>query len=529
MQNKFDVVIVGAGHNGMIAAAYLAKAGLDVAVFEKNGWVGGMSTTYEFIPGYKFSTGAMYFGALGPTMGKDLELYERGYKLFPLDPADPWLWAPHPDGKYYADYLDPNKTVAFLEKMFTKQDAIAYKKWIGLWASLAHAFMPMMMNPPVSLGDVLSMFRSPEEQAFIRRVLFYGLDELLDEFGFVSDGPKGYLAHFTNDLGWIGPKSPMSALACGMHYIEPVPDEAPDQIPMVGMPAGGLGPCMEIIAQVVRDRGGRIFLSSKVEKIIMKNGVASGVVVNGKEITAKTVISTLSPNLTLLNLIGAEHLDEETLDLIKTAKSLCSSAQIHFALNELPDYTCAPGKDPNDWQHRAAQVIAPSLEYAENCYDDWKHGIVSEHPTLCQLNESVFEPSMAPPGKFTAKVYVPAIPYHLKEGSWDDPAVKEDFANKVINTISEYAPNFRKAVITKYVFSPLDYERMFGNYNWGHVDIRPDQMFGYRPMPGWAEYKTPIEGLYLGGASCHGGPAVTGVPGHNVAHMLLENLGGNQK
>ncbi len=518
MKDKYDVVIVGAGHNGLIAAAYLAKAGLDVAVFEKNGWVGGMSTTYEFIPGYKFSTGAMYFGAMPPNIRKDMELYERGFKEVS---AEPWLWAPRTDGKYYAEfYPDHDRTAAHLEKMFTKQDAVAYKKWAELWAGLTDAFMPMMMNPPVSLGEMLSMFQAPAEQATIRRMLFYSLSELLDELGFVSDAPKGYLAHMTNDLAWVGPKSPMSALASGMHYILPVPYR---------MPAGGLGPVMEIMAQVVRERGGKIFLNSKVEKINMKNGAASGIVVDGKEITAKTVISTLSPKLTLIDMIGAEHLGEETLDLLKTAKSLCSSAEVFFALSELPDYTCAPGKDPNDWQHRACQVIAPSLEYAENCYDDWKHGIVSEHLTLVQLNESLIEPSMAPPGKFTAKVYVPAVPYNLKKGSWDDPAVKEDFANKVINTISEYAPNFRKAIIAKHVFSPLDMERMFGNYNWAHVDVRPDQMFGYRPMPGWASYKTPIEGLYFGGASCHGGPAVSGVPGHNVAHMLLENLGGIKK
>ena len=174
-------------------------------------------------------------------------------------------------------------------------------------------------------------------------------------------------------------------------------------------------------------------------------------------------------------------------------------------------------------------MICPSLEYAEDCYDDWKHGIVSERLSLVQVNESVLDPTMAPPGKYTAKVYVPAVPYHLKEGSWDDPSVKEDFANKVINTISEYAPNFREAIIDKYVFSPLDYERVFGNHNWQHIDVRPDQMFGYRPMAGWADYETPIENLYFGGASCHGGPGVSGIPGHNAAHMLLENIERNQK
>ena len=514
MKTKYDVVIVGAGHNGLIAAGYLAKAGYDVAIFEKNGHVGGMSTTYEFIPGYKFSTGAMYSGMMPLNIRQDMELNERGFKEVH---ADPWLWAPSKEnGKYFAEFFpDHKKTAAFLEKMYTKQDADAYLKWAELWTGLAEAFIPMMMNPPVSLGDLLSMFQDPVSQKMIRRMMFYSLEELLDDLGFVSDGPKGYFAHMTNDIIWTGPKGVMGAFGCGMHYIVPVP---------LQIPVGGMAAMVEIFAQVVRDRGGKIFLNSKVEKIVMKDGAASGVVVDGKEISGKIVLSTLAPKMTLVDLIGAEHLDEETLDALKTAKSVSSSAQVHFALSELPDYIAAPGKDPSNWQHQACQVIGPSLEYGEDRYDDWKHGIVSDKLSLVLVNESVYDPTMAPPGKFAAKTYVPAVPYHLKEGSWDDPAVKEDFANKVINTISEYAPNFRKAIIAKHVFSPLDYEKMFGNFNWQHVDTRLDQMFAYRPMAGWAQYKTPIEGLYFGGASCHGGPGVTGMAGFNAAQALLKNL-----
>ena len=519
MQGAYDVVIVGGGHNGLVAAAYLAKAGLNVAVFEKNGWVGGMSTTYEFIPGYKFSTGAMYCGMMPSQIRQDLELAERGFKE---SAADPWLWAPSKEkGKYFAEfYPDHDKTIAFLEKMYTKEDAIAYKKWTELWGGLTDAFMPMMMNPPVSLGNMLSMFEEPEAQAGIRRMLFYSLSELLDELGFVSDGPRGYFAHMTNDITWTGPKSVMGAFGCGMHYILPVPYR---------LPVGGMGSLVEIIAQVVKDRGGNIFLNSKVEKILMKDGAATGIVVDGKEISAKVVLSTLAPKLTLQHLIGAENLDDETLDLLKTVKSVSSSAEVFFALNELPDYIAAPGKDPVDWQHQACQVIGPDLDYGEDCYDDWKHGVVSEKLSLVSVNESLIDPTMAPPGKFTAKVYVPAVPYTLKNGSWDDPAIQEDFANKVINTITEYAPNFRNSIIAKHVFTPLDYERMFGNSNWEHIDVRTDQMFGYRPMPGWSQYKTPIEGLYFGGASCHGGPGVSGIPGYNAANMLLETLGTIQK
>ena len=513
MKNKYDVVIIGAGHNGLIAAGYLTKAGLDVAIFEKNGWVGGMSTTYEFIPGYKFSTGAMYMGMMPPKIREDMELAKRGYEEYH---ADPWVWSPLPDGKYYAEfYPDHQRTADFLEKMFTKQDGDAYLKWAELWTGLTEAFMPLMMNPPVGLGDLLSMFQSPLEQAGIRKMLFDSMEDLLKECGFVSPGAMGYLSHMTNDINWTGPKGITSGFAGGMHYILPVP---------YTLPRGGMGSMVNIMADVVRDRGGKIFLNSKVEKIIMTDGAATGLVVDGKEISAKVVLSTLAPKLTLIDLIGSENLEFETKELIKGVKSKGSSAQVFFALNELPDYTCAPGKDPDDWQHRAAQVIGPSLEYHEDCYDDWKHGVISEKLTLVQVNESLLDPSMAPPGKFTAKVYVPTVPYNLKNGSWDDPAVKEDFANKVINTITEYAPNFRDSIIDKHVFTPLDFERMFGNFNWTHVDVRIDQMFGYRPMPGWSQYKTPIEGLYLGGASCHGGPGVSGIPGHNVAHILIEEL-----
>ena len=516
MKTKYDVVIVGAGHNGLIAAAYLAKAGYDVAVFEKNGHVGGMSSTYEFIPGYKFSTGAMYMGAMPPQIREDMELYKRGFKEVH---ADPWLWAPDPDGKkYYLEYFpDHKRTAKHLEKMYTKEDAAAYLKWADLWAGLTETFVPIMMNPPANLGETLTMFSSPEEQATIRRMLFYGLKELMDELGFVSpNGAAGYLAHMANDCTWCSPLGAMSAFACGMHYILPVP---------YMLPIGGMGSMVNIVADVVKDRGGKVFLNSKVEKIVMENGAASGVVVDGKEISAKIVLSTLSPKLTLIDLIGKEHLDQGTIDLVNSAKNFASSAQVHFALSELPDYIAAPGQDPKAWQHQACTVIAPSVDYCENCYDDWKRGIVSDKVTFVIVSESIHDPSMAPPGKFSAKAYIPSIPYKLKEGSWDDAAVQEHLANAVIDTLSEYAPNFRKSIIAKHVFTPLAYERMFGNHNWGHLDVRVDQMFGYRPMPGWSQYKTPIEGLYFGGASCHGGPAVTGIVGHNSAKAILESLG----
>ena len=513
MQHDYDAIVIGAGHNGLTCAAYMAKAGLKVAVFEKNSWVGGMSSTYEFIPGYKFGTGAMYFGAMPPKIRTDLEVDQRGLKE---ETTNPWVFLPLPDGKYFTEfYPDTDKTCAFLEQNFTKEDAVAYRKWSELWRSLNDAFGPLAMSEPPSMADLLSVFQTPSEQVGIRRVLFYSLSELVDEVEFVSDGPKGYLGHMANDVGWGGPMSPMSALACGYHFIKPKP---------YAVPVGGMGSIVEIIAEVAKDRGAKIFTESRVDRIVMRDGVATGVVVDGKEVSAKVVISTLAPKITLLDLIGAEHLDDETLDLLTSVKSVGSSAEIFFALKELPDYTAAPGKDPAAFPHRTAQIICPSLEFAERCFDDWKYGRISKRLSLVQVNESLFDPSLAPAGKFTAKVYVTAVPYKLAEGSWDDPAVRAEFATNVIDTITEYAPNFRDAIIEKCVFSPLDMERVFGNFNWEHIDMRPDQMFGYRPMPGWTSYKTPMPGLYFGGASAHGGPGVSGVPGHNAAHAVIDSL-----
>ena len=520
MKSKYDVVIVGAGHNGLIAAKYLIKAGYDVAVFEKNDFVGGMSSTYEFIPGYKFSTGAMYMGMMPPEIREEMELYEHGFEEVHYDP---WLWAPSKEeGKYFAEYHpDHDKTCEFLEKMYSRQDADAYRRWAELWSGLADAFVPLMMNPPISLSDMLGMFSDPVSQAMIRRMMFYSLEELTDDLGFVADGPQAYFAHMTNDIVWTGPKGPMGAFGCGMHYIIPAP---------YGAPVGGMGAMVETFAKVVRNHGGQIFMNSKVDKIIMKDGAATGIVVNGKEISAKVVLSTLTPKLTLIDMIGAEHLDEDTVDILKTVKSVSSVAQVYFALSELPDFIAAPGKDPNNWQHQACVVINPtSIKAGEDIYDDWKNGIVTEKPSFVMVNESLYDPTMAPPGKFAVKTHVTSIPYNLAKGSWDDPAIKEDLANKVIDQMCEYAPNFRDSIIDYHVFSPLDMERMFGTFNWQHVDTRLDQMFSNRPMPGWSQYKTPIDGLYLGGASTHGGPGVTGMCGYNSAKVIIENLGGNQK
>jgi len=203
MQTEYDAVIVGGGHNGLICAAYLAKAGLDVAVFEKNSFVGGMSSTYEFIPGYKFSTGAFCFGQMPTQIREDLELATHGLKeVFP----DPWIFSPLPDGKYFAEfYPDHEKTAKFLSEMFTPEDGAAYKKWAALWANLTEAFIPMQMNPPIGLADLLSMFQAPEELAGARRMLFYSLSELVDELGFVSEGAKAYFAHMANDVTCSSP------------------------------------------------------------------------------------------------------------------------------------------------------------------------------------------------------------------------------------------------------------------------------------------------------------------------------------
>ena len=241
MQYDYDAIVIGAGHNGLTSAAYMAKAGLKVAVFEKNSWVGGMSSTYEFIPGYKFGTGALYFGAMPPQIREDLELYEHGLQQ---EVTLPWVFCPLPDGKYFTEYFpDTDKTCAFLEEHFTKQDAVAYRKWGDLWASLNEALGPVMMNVPPSFADFLSMFQAPLEQAGARKVLFYSLAELLDEYGFVSDGPKGYLAHMANDIGWGGPMTPGTALGCGFHFIAPKPYE---------VPIGSMGSVVNAIAAVAK-------------------------------------------------------------------------------------------------------------------------------------------------------------------------------------------------------------------------------------------------------------------------------------
>ena len=515
IKDRYDVVIVGAGHNGLIAAKYLLDAGKSVAVFEKNPMVGGMSSTYEFMPGYKCSTGAMYFGHMAPELRETMELYDHEYEYVQYDP---WLWSPSKkEGEYFAEfYPDTERTAQFLEKMYDKAEGDAYRKWGNLWGGLADAFIPLQMNPPISLGNMLSMFDDPESALMVRQMMFSSLEDLLTDCGFdLNKGAAGYFGHMCNDAGFSGPKSPLSAFGCGMHYIVPAAYECPK---------GGMLTIMNVFKQVVEEHGGEIFLNTPVEKFIFEDGAVKGVIVGGQRIEAGNVLSTLDIKSTLFRMVGKENLDETTIKLVNAVKSDVCTAQICLALKALPEYTCLPDGEQGGWQHQACTVIGPNIPYAEDIYDQWKRGIIPERVSLVMVNESLYDPSMAPEGKYSVKCHVCSIPYELADGrSWDDQDVKDEFVRKVFDTIEEYAPNFRDIVEDYYVFTPNGLKEMFGTYDWGHADPRLDQMFSWRPMPGWSNYKTPIEGLYIGGAGCHGGPGVSGFAGRNSALMLIEN------
>jgi phytoene dehydrogenase-like protein len=523
---EYDAIIVGAGHNGLVCGTYLAKAGLKVCVLERRSILGGAAATEELWPGFKISTASFVMSLMQPKIIADLELNKFGLEI--LKPAP--LYQPLPDGRYLAFFDDLQKTCAEIARFSTK-DAEAYPAYQAHMERLAPILRRLLWEIPPDIGS--RNFRDIRKTLGFfwrfRRIgsSFYDVYDLLTVSAydflrrwFESDVVLAALGSYASGSGGnISLKSPGSAYVLMRGYLRGT-DEW-------GFVRGGMGGIGQAIALSSQRYGLKIRTDAEVASIRVRNGQAEGVVLKGgEEIRAKRVIANASAKTTFLRLVEENELPADFLTSIRGFRDTSSCFKINLAVEAPPHY---PAFDPAmiGAAYPTAVRIAPSVDYLEKAYDAAKYGGFARRPYLAIMVPSLADPTIAPPGKHVVSIFGGHAAYKLLGREWTNEA-REELYKTVMDTISEYAPGFGNSVIDKQILTPVDLERIF-DLPGGHVhhgELSVDQIFFRRPAPHYADYRTPIKGLYQCGASTHPGGGVTGVPGHNAARVVLKELRG---
>ena len=520
--SKYDVVVIGGGHNGLVNAAYLARAGKKVLVCERRHVLGGAAVTEEVFPGFKFSVASYVVSLLRPEIIRELDLPKHGMEILPLDGT----FTPMPNGDYLWRVNDHAKTRREIAR-HSRIDAEAYDEYGKAMVEMGRFVKPilsMTAPDPTSLAlkglrDLLSIARRfqrlPAGDKYNQvQLMTMSAVDFLDQW-FETDVLKATMSASGIIGTFLGVRSPGTAYVLLHHYM----GEIDGAFRSWGFVRGGTGAISNAIASAAREAGVEIRPEAPIAKIIVESGQARGVVLeNGDEIRANVVSSSVDPRLTFIKMAGAENLPSDFVDDVKRYKFRGSSGKVNLALDALPDFKCLPGAGPH---LRGAISISPTVEYMERAYDEAKYGRFSRHPYIDIVIPSLTDPSVAPPGKHVMSCFVQYAPYNLKEGNWDDK--RDEFGDTVINTIAEYAPNLREIILHRQVLTPLDIERRFGlsegNIFQGELSL--EQLFFLRPVPGWAQYRTPIRNLYMCGSATHPGGGIMGAPGLNAAKKIL--------
>lgn len=533
--NRFDAIIVGAGHNGLVTAAYLGKAGLRVLVLESRELVGGCAVTEEIWPGYRVSTASYLSSLMQEKVVRELELERFGYHV---DAKDPAFFSPFPssdksDARHLFMWQDRAKTLAEIAK-FSQHDAESYPRYEAHLERLAMVAESLLLTtppefPPASIGDFFNYLKLMGKMRGLSRTEIVGLVKIFTQSAadFLDDwfeSPQIKVTLATDGVIGAngGPRSPGTAYILLHHCMGGVNGHRG----LWGFVRGGMGAVSNAIADSARSVGVEIRTNSPVNQISARNesndARATGVVLtNGDELHAPIIISNLDPQRTFLKMLDAKHLPEDFLAGIRRYRTEGTSLKMNLALSGLPEFTAYPGS-PGP-QHRATMHICPSIEYVERAWDDAKYGRPSHSPLIEMTIPTMYDPSLAPPGRHIMGIFLQYAPYTLKDTTWD--AQREPYADRIIEVIAEYCPNIRDIIVERQTLTPLDLERRFGltGGNIFHGEMSLDQMFVMRPLAGWAKYRTPIKNLYLCGSGTHPGGGVMGAPGHNAAREILQD------
>jgi phytoene dehydrogenase-like protein len=523
---NYDAIIIGAGHNGLVTAAYLAKAGRKVLVLERRDLVGGAAVTEEIFPGFKVSSVADGCGYLSAAVRRDLKLDSH---VETID-SEVVAFSPQPDGSHLTIYRDTAKTVAEITR-FSEADAEAYPKFIELMQALAGvvgalAHMTPMDLPEVSFGDLRGAVRllgpgrrlGRKRISELLRVLPMPAADILNEY-FESGVVKGAIGANSSLGVSFGPQESGTAYTMLQSWAL----SGNGLFRSAGVVKGGMGALCDAIATAAKGFGAEIRTDAPVASITVGDGRVKGIKLeSGEELSASTVVSNADPRTTFNRLLDPRTLGTKLLQHVANIKYQGSGLRIHLALSGLPHFAALSGSAGEAPLGGPIQ-IAPSLDYIERAYDCSKFGRFSDSPFLDISIPSVLDPSVAPAGQHLMSITAKYGPYELREGSWDTQ--KEAFADVVVNTLAEYAPGIRDLIAQRHVLSMPDLESIYGlpEGNPNHGEMILNQFFHMRPIPGHARYRTHLAGLYLCGVGCHPGGGVTGLPGHNAAREILKD------
>ena len=523
----FDVVVIGGGHNGLVAAGLLAKRGARVTVLERRDQVGGAAITEQpWGPDFKMTALSYVVSLMPPTILRELQLERHGYRILPQGP----YFAPRPDGPALRLPDAPAARHAAISQ-FSTRDADAYERWEAWLGGLADVLAPLLTETPPRLGshrpaDLLAqgrfgwMAREWDQRAVadITRLFTMSIADLVEE-EFESDAMRGVLS-VSGVIGtWAGPRSAGTAYVMAHHKVGDVGD---GQLGAWGFPEGGMGSVTRALRDAAMSFGADVRTNAAVARILVRDGATYGVVTEtGEEILADCVIAATHPQITFLQQLDAADLPSDFVDDIRRWKTRSGTVKVNLALDRVPEFSSAPGFDPG--VHGGTIVLAPSLDHVENAFQDAVAGRPAAAPFADICIPSVFDRTLAPEGKHVMSMFTQWVPC-----AWSEVAHREEldaYADRVIAQVEAVAPGFTSSILHRQVIGPYDMEHTYGliGGNIFHGELSPAQLFHMRPAPGYADYRTPIRGLYQASSATHGGGGVTGIPGLKVVEQITHD------
>ncbi|QOV92899.1 NAD(P)/FAD-dependent oxidoreductase [Novosphingobium sp. ES2-1] len=522
MSNRYDALIIGGGHNGLVCAFYLARAGMKVRVLERRDIVGGAAVTEEFHPGFRNSTASYTVSLLRPKVIADMKLHDHGYRVIERTISN---FFPFPD-TYLKLGGGPGRTEAEFAR-FSKKDAEAYPRYDAALEKVANVLRDISLQTPPNVGGGIAALKSAAMQGWpIAKLDMATQRDLLDIFTksardfldgwFEDDHVKSAFAFDAVVGNYAGVSTPGSAYVL-LHHVF---GEVNGKLGAWGHSVGGMGAITQAMAKACAEVGVEISLEAPVSKVLVSNGKAAGVKLEGgEELYAPIVAANVGPALLYRQLVDSSDLEEDFNRRIKGYKTGSGTFRMNVALSELPDFTVLPGKEQAE-HHTAGIIIAPGMDYMDQAFIDAQQHGWSKKPIVEIKIPSTVDDSLAPPGQHVASLFCQQFDPNI---DWD--AHREEVADLIIDTVTEHAPNFKGAVIARQIHSPLDLERKFGLIGGDifHGTMGLDQLWAARPVLGHGDYRSPIKGLYMCGSGTHPGGGVTGAPGHNAAHEIIRD------